>query len=147
MKIRKLADKTDGLPRVAGLHPETGEKTLVDPNTGAVRPWPLLGIEIVEPIPTMCRVPMDWVIRGVAEGWAQLHNPKIVHKSGGPPDDEWRITHTFTQADYVTFHTVNGDIRYAVTQNPNKYLDPDPSTPEDATKVDWFYELELVKEA
>lgn len=154
LQIRKLADKSDG-ERVRRFHPDTGEPHLVNPETGQPEPWPLLGVEPVGDLPKQTRVPTTWVTRGIAEGWIELENPQMVHRPGGPPEDPWRITHTFTNADAIILKTpkLESNIKFRVKHNPDKYAedgdDQTPVTPEvysdGATRVDWFYDLELVK--
>lgn len=141
LSIRKLADRTVG-QRVKRFHPLTGEPALMDPEDGQLKPWPLVGIKIEGETPDYCRVPMSFVTGGMAEGWVTLENGRPKHQPGGPPDDPWKITHTFMQADYIVIKTVDGDVRFKVTSQPDKYDDErQPS----GKRVDWFYDLELVK--
>ena len=170
LQIRKLADTSEGT-RVLGFDPFTGEKRLINPETGAPEPWPLLGVEIVGDAPERTHVPTGWVQKGAAEGWLVLENPQPVHRPGGPPEDLWRLTHTFVHADAIIIRTLDGDVRYKVTKQPDKYaddstvedggrkledglkftpntLDPDTEVTGDLyaagqTRIDWFYELEL----
>lgn len=131
MTIRKLADRT-------------GER-----EPGA--PWPLAGISVVGDVPTECQVPTSWVENGAAEGWLTLEGERTVRRPGGPIDDRWRVVHKFTHLDRITLHTVDGDLSYRVTHQPDKYAaegdDETPVTGElyaaGATRVDWFYVLEL----
>lgn len=151
LRVRKLADTSDGSTRVTGVHPVTGEKTLIDPATGAVTSWPLAGVRIVGDTPRSGRLPTRFVNRAKAEGWITLVDPRPVHRPGGPPDDEWRVTHTFIHADAVVVHAEDGDVTYRVTHQPDKYVDGDdpdePVTDEiyaaGGTRVDWFYGVEL----
>lgn len=142
LRIRKRADTSSGT-RVKGLHPVTGEKVLIDPVSGAVSPWPLLGVHIVnDEIPAQTKISMSYVANAVAEGWASITNERIVHKPGGPLSDPWRITHTFRHVDTFTIHTIDGDVTYRMTHQPDKYDDPaEPS----GSRVDWFYDM--VREA
>lgn len=131
LKIRKLADRT-GDPFPDGT-------------------WPAAGIKLEhdEP-PATLTVPMDWAIRAQSEGWVTLGGATVVHRPGGPADDQWRVTHTFTHAETLTIHTVDGDVTYRVTHQPDKYHADDNEaqvTPEayeaGQTRVDHFYRLEL----
>jgi len=133
-----------------------------------VLPRPLLGIRL-EPAPEAARVPDNVILQGASEGWITLEGAKPVMRPAGPTPDDWVSSHTgqphvFMQADAVIFHTVDGDIRYKVTHNPDKYADHDEATWEirkfkggddvkvtremyeaGATRVDHFFDL--VKES
>lgn len=158
LTIRKLADTSTGR-RVVRYDPETGAKKLVNPDTPGDEhePWPLLGLRIEGDAPTRTRVSTRLVTRGIAESWLEGVNGQPVVRPAGPRQDVWNSTqtqtpHVFTHYDEIIFRTVDGDVRYRVTHQPDKYLadgaDDDPVTPEDyaagRTRVDWFYDLELV---
>lgn len=163
--VRKLADTSEGT-RVERFDQITGERVLVNPETNAVEPWPLAGVRIeTEEPPARTQVPTSWVAKGVAEGWVLLEGEKVVHRPGGTPDNKWAPTHTFTHADAIILDTVDGQVRYKVTHQPDKYADDSEATGEKRlpgenslsndtpvtddlyeagqTRVDWFYELEL----
>jgi hypothetical protein len=180
LAVRKLADKSDG-ERVKRYDPETGDGYLADPrtwrrddpSTWVSKPWPLAGVQIgrtgpggrFEPKPPKrTRVGTGAVGAGRAEGWVTLENPRVVHRPGGPPGHQWRVTHTFEHGDAVVFHTTDGDVRYRIVHQPDKYVDSrspeekyrsvdgpegddDPVTEEryaaGETRVDHFYGLEL----
>jgi hypothetical protein len=147
-RFRRLADYSDGSTRVHRYDPVTGERYLVNPQTNMAEPWPLLGVTVEGDIPKLDKIPMDYVSRAVAEGWAEWANYRTVHKPGGPPEDPWLVTHTFYQADRITFHVllpdkgqwaegvdlVKRDLVYNVVGQPDKYED----------RVDWTFTLELV---
>jgi hypothetical protein len=174
LRIQLLADKSDGTTRVKRYDPETGQSYLADPETWVredhmtwqEKPWPLLGVRI-ENKPVRCRVPTTWVTKGIAGGWLTLDGVELAHRPGGPASDKWRATHTFTHAQTLTLHTVDGDVVYRITHQPDKYavthrtvineaknlieehIDPEmPVTDEiyaaGDTRVDHFYDLELV---
>lgn len=125
-------------------------------------PRPLLGIRL-EPALDQARVPTNVVADGIAEGWITGEGETVVHRPGGPPDDLWRVTHTFRHFVALVFHTDDeGDVRYTVTHQPDKYADHDQATYPDqvkkfkagddtevtddiyaagATRVDHFYDL------
>lgn len=157
MSVRILADRSEG-NRIPGFDPLTGAKTLLNPEHGGVEPWPIAGVQFVsadggassDP-PKKTVVPMSWVQRGLSEGWIALEGQRTAHKPGGPEIDPWRVTHTFLQADAVIIKAVDGDVRYTVTRNPDKY-DGGPETgtgkPTDVhadpeTSVEWAFTLEL----
>lgn len=157
MFVRNLADRTDDdIPRVSGKHPVTGEKTLLNAETGAVAPWPSAGMcfaskygRPAEP-PTHTKVSMQWAQKAEAEGWAKLINPRPIHRPGGPADDPWRVTHTFIHADALEFYMVDPKnefesrtYRFTVIGQPDKR--EDPNQPGSGVMiVEWTYELELV---
>lgn len=127
LAIRKLADRESG-ERVVRFDPVTGEKKLVNPATPGDEhePWPLAGVRFEGEAPDQVSVPMDWVQRAVAEGWAELVNQRAVVRPAGPTQDvlvssHTGAPHTFIQADEVIFHMIDGDYRYKITRNPDKY--------------------------
>lgn len=134
--VRKLADKSDG-ERVKAHNPFTGESHLVDPVTNRIAPWPLLGV-IMEIAPEHATIPTSWVSRGVDEGWISVENPTHVVKPAGPPASPWRDQHVFVHCTEIVIHCIEGDVRYRVVHQPDKYQD------EDGWRVDWFYLAELV---
>jgi hypothetical protein len=144
LSVKKLADKTDG-ERV----------TRFDPETGQPKPWPFAGLEIIGDPPERTQVASKFVTRGQAEGWIEVINPRMVHRPGGPPEEPWRVTHTFMQADAIVFKCVEGDVRYEVVHQPDKYDDQKDSDDETLvtdesyaagqTRIDWFFELKLVR--
>jgi hypothetical protein len=134
--------------------------------------WPVdltkgvAGVEhIGEPTP-YAEVATSVVARGIAEGWITGTGEVVVHRPGGPPDDPWRVTHTFRHFDTLTI----AGVEYTVTHQPDKYADYDHATyPDDvepfmgtddtpvgeptddiysagATRVDWFYGITLSEE-
>ena len=135
LTIRKLADRSRG--ERLEWRDRDGVKHLINPETGKREPWPLLGVMLDEK-PEHCRVPTSTISRGASEGWIVLENERIVTAAGGPPRNPHAIVHTFRQCDAIVFRTVEGDVRYQVLHNPGKYADGN------ATRVDWFYDLELV---
>lgn len=153
LSIRLLADKSGG-----------DEARYADLPGAPPGTWPRAGVTVVGDPPPATRVPTSWVQRGKREGWIEVENERPVHRPGGPVGDEWSITHTFLHADVIVLKTVDGDLRYRVTHQPDKYADygqatyPDqvgafdgdddtPVTDEvyaaGATRVDWFYDLAL----
>lgn len=128
--VRKRADKT-------GPEPAPGQS------------WPLLGIELEDP-PDTCRVPTAWVNKAVAEGWVTLEAPTVVMRPAGPGGDPTANVHQFIHADTLVVHTLDGDVRYRVVRQPDKYVaggaDDEPVTAEvyaaGDTQVDHWYELE-----
>lgn len=162
LRVRLLPDKTTE-NRVQRWNPETGETYLTDPgtwrredpSTWVDKPWPLLGMAVIGDPPAACNVSTAFVERGIAGGWIELEGEHIVHRPGGPADRQWKVTHTFTHADALVLKTVDGDVRYRVVHQPDKYAhhdsadDDTPVLPEDyaagATRVDHFYGLELVE--
>lgn len=146
LRIRKLADRSVGA-RVPGVHPVTGDATLINPQTNAAERWPLVGVQLIGEPRAAGNLPTSWVNRAKAEGWLSLVNARPVHRPGGPAGNEWAVTHTFLHADAIVLHTVDGDVRYKVLHQPDKYAaDGDDDTlvtgevyAAGATRVDWFY--------
>lgn len=149
LTIRKLADREAF--RVVRFNPETGEKYLAD-GDGNPSPRPLLGVRLEDPVPDQVRVSTTVVNNGVAEEWITLEGAKTVSRPGGPAHDPDRpeLLHNFRHAKAVVFHTVDGDVRFKVTHNPDKYVDSDDDTEKVTkehyesgnTRVDWFYDLQ-----
>lgn len=138
LNVRLLADKST--PRY-------------DQSTGELLPWPLAGLRIEGDLPLVARVPTSWVSRGRSEGWLSVEGERVVHRPGGPAGDPWRPdkVHTFQHLDAIVLHTVDGDVRFLVSHQPDKYAaDGDDSTPvtddvyaSGETRVDWFYDIDL----
>lgn len=149
--FRKLADKTTGrresrlvVPMEAAVavededgrtmlvvDPADGERILHDPDTPGFEhtPWPLAGLRIegggtsVENAPHRTILPTKTVKRMISEGLVVGEGERVEHYPGGPPDDEWRTTHTFLHYDALVFKTVDGDVRYRVVGLPCKDAD------------------------
>jgi len=127
-------------------------RKLADTMSGIGPPWPLAGIAVVGDWPVTAVVPMDWGQRAAGEGWLTFENPRWVVRPSGPKDNPWvTLPHTLLHADALVLHTIDGDVRYRVVHQPDKYADPGgddtPVTDEiyaaGATRVDWFYVAEL----
>lgn len=85
----------------------------------------------------------EWRARGIVS----TEGSRIVVRSGGPPEDPWREAHTFEHLDRVTFHTVDGDVRYDVVANPDKWPDSKDGDTGFGGEVRWVYDLKLVAES
>lgn len=133
--VRKLAEK-EGHTRLRMN--VGGEDRLVNPETPGVEheSYPLRGYLLVD-APENVSVGMDWLKKQVAEGWVSTDGEDMVFKPGGPPDNPWAVTHTFTQWDEVTFHCYDGDVTYQVTRNADK---------DEAGEVLWSLDLEMVED-
>lgn len=154
LHVRKLADRSEG-ERVVRFDPVTGERKLVNPDTPGDdhEPWPLAGVEIVGEVPERTTVSTRWLDTAVDEGWARREGERLVRRPAGPPTRRWAVDpHTFVHADEVVLSTVDGEVRYRVTHQPDKYVadgdDDTPMTPEHYaagnSRVDHFYGLERV---
>lgn len=162
LKIQKIADRT-GQERLVRFDPITGEKKLVNPATEGDdhEPWPLAGVVLLE-APDETTVSTTYVAEARNEGWVTLEDETVVVRPAGPAADPWKgDPHVFHQCAVIVFHTLDGDVRYRVTHQPDKYACaedatfPDqvpaktktdnetPVTPElyaaGATRVDNFY--------
>ena len=151
LAIRKLADRSEG-ERVRRFDPVTGNAYLADPDTWQLedastwvaKPWPLAGIRIEGEAPKETCVATSFVTKGQAEGWLTVENPRMIHRPGGPNEEPWRITHTFQHADAVVLHTVDGDVRYLVVDQPDKWPAEKNELDEGwGGEVRWFYRLRL----
>lgn len=78
------------------------------------------GLEILSDTP-FAIIPTNVVQKGIAEGYITGENEVIMHWPGGPPEDPWRVTHTAATYTKLTFHTIDGDVDYAVVRNPGKH--------------------------
>jgi len=147
--LRKLADKSEG-ERVSAYDPATDMKYLVNPATGEPEPWPLLGVRVEGDAPKHTKLSTNFVNLGVAEGWIEVENERMVHRPGGPAHDPWRVTHTFRQVDAIILKTLDGSVRYEVfgaRGQPDKYDEngnPTNRTGDPSAEVEWFYNLKLV---
>lgn len=153
LMLRKLADKSSG-SRVPMLD-SNGVQILVNPDSPGEyhEPWPLAGVKILDnPLPDPCRISTNLVEQGIHEGWITVEGDKMVHRPGGPPGNLWRVTHSLMQVSSITIHTIDGDVHYQVTRQPDKYVedgkDTDKVTDEiyasGNTVVDKFYDMKLV---
>lgn len=144
-KIRVLAHD-DGIARVKRFDPITGIPFLAHPVTGEPSDYPIAGVHWcdvegneVEP-PDHIMVNHGWPDR---HDWVELEGTSVVHRPGGPEQAPWSVTHTFIHAKSILFHFKDGDVRYVVAHQPDKYTDegiPQESIGGKATDhVDWFY--------
>jgi hypothetical protein len=148
LAVRKVADYSDGSTRVAMYNPNTGEKFLADPNTGQPRAWPLKGVMFVGDPPERTACSQSFVMNGVTEGWITWTDHKVIHKPGGPVGNEWAVTHTFHEADFLIFNVLVSEdsldtkqVKYKVLSSPGKQVNADGTS-----SVEWIYQLELVVE-
>ncbi len=156
--LRKLADRSSGV-RETRWDPLTGEKFLYDPSTPTPGPdpWPLAGVRIENEggPPKRTTISTSKVNEGRSEGWITVEGERPVMRSGGPPENPWKvdavagIPHVFSHADAIVFHTVDGDVRYDVVENPDKWpaekLDDGPETGFGG-EVRWYYDLQFAKD-
>lgn len=148
VRFRKLA-VDDGLERVRRYDPITGEPFWAAPSTGEPLPKEVAGVVFdMDAEPTVIALSTKYV---GAEPWIELVNARPVFKPAGPPEDPWRGTHTFVHCDELVLHLADGDRRYAVTHQPDKYDDetgmPSDNAGDPTTHVDHFYVAELIEEA
>lgn len=166
LKIRKLADKSEGervvvpvletvtLRNGEEVQVATGQTKLVNPDTPGTdhEPWPSAGIQL-EVAPDECKIPTSVVDRGIQEGWITANGENLIRRPAGPADNPTRAWHYFVHYGQLVFHTVDGDVTYNVTRQPDKYVEGDePGVmevtdelyAEGATQVDWHYGVEKV---
>lgn len=75
------------------------------------------GIRLIEP-PISVVLPRTVIQRALAEGWGSVVEPSEVFLTVSPDPDAqpYRVIHY----KYVIFHTLDGDVTYEITQNPNR---------------------------
>lgn len=147
LRVRKLA-VDDGLERVQRFDPLTGEKFWASPSTGEPLPKQVKGVVLdTDVAPPAIRISQKFV--GAAD-WIEQTHARVVHKPAGPAEDPWRATHTFVHCDELVLHLLDGDVRYRVTRQPDKY-DTETDEPSDlagdpTTYVVHDYVAELVED-
>lgn len=86
------------------------------------------------------------VQKGIEEGWITADDGfNAVYRPGGPKHDPWRVTHTFMHYPTLTIHTLDGNYKYDVVYQPDKYHQQKPGTDvagDPTARVDWFYLLD-----
>lgn len=128
LTIRKLADMSSG-ERLRRFDEETGESYLLNPQTGRREGWPLLGIVPEGDLPAHAIIPTSFVELGIKDGWIRVEGSRSVTRPGGPEHDPWRIDrdkgipHVFRHVDVIVLGFTTGDVRYVVTDQPDKYHD------------------------
>lgn len=149
LEIRKLADKSSE-QRVVMFDSHTGERKLVNPDTPGEdhEAWPLAGIRIENEggPPQYAEMSTSYVAQAISEGWIEATGEKRVFKPAGSKENPWGTTHTFIQYKTITLKTVDGDVKYNVIRNPDKYDengDPTEEAGDPNAEIVWFYTLEL----
>lgn len=156
LNVRKLADYDAG----------TGSVLYSDHLTGEPAKYPLKGVVFTDPqgrstnldgspvaAPKLTRISTDYAQR---EPWIELVNPTAVVRNGGSAQNPTAKLHTFVQADEIVLHMIDGDYRYRVTHQPDKYEGAEHANDADHvasnaagdpnTHVDWYYDVELIEE-
>jgi hypothetical protein len=156
LAIRKLADQD--ADRVKLFDPFTGQSLLYEPADAEVlssqlrealsgfetSPRPLLGITVEGETPQETKLGERFIANGRAEGWIEVEGEEIVHRSSGPPENPWGTpAHTFVHLDTIILKTVDGDVRYTVTENPDKWPEEKDGEAGFGGEVRWYYEVEL----
>ena len=120
-------------------------------------PWPFAGIHL-EQAPDETALSVSYVDAAVQEGWMERVGERLVRRPAGPPDRPTRAFHTLVQCDALIIHTDEGDVKYWVTHQPDKYADDGEDSYDDDTlvdqsiynsgntRVDHFYGLQKDKE-
>lgn len=134
LQVRKLADQT--VERVKMFDPFTGEVILLEPDEAAAlrsklapvmadvtpSPRPFLGLRIEGRTPKRTRVGSSFVAKGISEGWIEGEGEALVVRTAGPRENPFGPRpHAFRHFTYLTFKTVDGDVRYEVVENPDKW--------------------------
>lgn len=143
LRVRKLAD-TFG-----------GDRTVLytDPRDGVPAKYPLAGVVFLDinfnrtdVAPKAIRVPADYAQR---EPWVELVNPTAVVRNGGSAANPTATLHTFIHADELVLHMLDGDRRYRVVGQPDKYgADGEPTNEagDPTAEVRWYYDADLIEE-
>lgn len=117
---------------------------------GGPGPHPLAGVRILGDPPQSPAPSTTLVNQGIAEGWIIREGERPVVRPAGPRTQPWAQNHTFMHADAIIFKTLDGDVRYRVVEQPDKY-GPDGEPVETYDGIDdlsacdarWYYQLEL----
>lgn len=155
LQIRKRADRSGQRVKMFDESMAHGYK-LVNPDTPGEdhEPWPLAGVDCLGDPPDECGLATHFVARGIAEGWISGEDEEVVHRPGGGQQTGlWSVTHTFLHYSAIVFHFSDGDVRYKVVRQPDKYVaggtDKTKVTAEiyaaGETQVDCFYWVKLDK--
>ena len=115
-----------------------------EPDAEGIRPF--LGIRISSP-PKRTSMSTSYVNTAVREGWLTLVKESLAHRPGGTTNNPWATTHTFIHAQKLVFSTLDGDITYRVTAQPDKYHPGKKGTDsvgDPSAEIRHYYELELV---
>lgn len=148
-----MADRYEGL-RVRKLAGEPGSGVHhTDHITGEPSLRPLKGVVFTDTrgrttdrVPPKISVPHDYVAR---EPWIEFVNPRGVVKPAGPATNPFAKTHQFIHADEIVLHMLDGDHRYKVTHQPDKYDaagNPTDVAGDPTAEVHWYFEADLIKE-
>lgn len=143
----------DGVERVRGPHPQTGQPVLLHAVTGQPHPKQSAGVVLLDPDdhtnelqepPDAFTMPAHYPDE--QRDWVERVNARPVHKPGGNLDNPWGTTHTFVHCDQIILHLEAGDAVYDVVHQPDKYTadgDPTDTVGDPTDVVDWHYELEF----
>lgn len=137
--VMLLADDSPG----ATVHPQwdTGEPSAR--GYGGAQFIDRVTHEAVEAPPAFV-VPHDYIDR---YPYFEVVGQTAVVRPAGPADKPYAKTHTFPHAEAFILHMIDGDYRYRVTHQPDKYDDETGEVAERAgdptTHVDWFFVAEL----
>lgn len=159
LRLRKLADSSE--PRVRLTHPVSGEAALYTEEDAAQimaalsgifaevspTPRPFAGLQIEEVLDEVT-LSEGLVAQGRAEGWITTDPETDANReirTSGPKDNPWGSPpHVFLHYDRITFHTVDGDVVYAVVENPDKWPEQKDGDAGFGGEVRWFYRCELL---
>lgn len=155
--IRKLADQDAEREKV--FHPITGQPILFEPDEATaaliatlretvegieVSPRPFEGVRVEGDPPQKTTMGERLVACGRAEGWIDVEGETIVYRTSGPPENPYGPPpHQFLHFDTIIIKTVDGDLRYKVLENPDKWPDTKDGEAGFGGEVRWFYEVEL----
>lgn len=95
--------------------------------------------------PKHIRVPHNYA---ELHDWIELVGVKYINRPAGPKDQPMKNVHTLPQCKELIFHMADGDVRYKVVGQPDKY-DLTTGKPTDAagdpnTEVRWYFDADLI---
>lgn len=132
----KLANKEG--ERIPWRDPNTGQTHLINPRSQKIEGWPGDGVFMQEVLKE-ASISTKQVSKMILEGTLKVEGEKIKSVPSGPPEDPNASFHTFRHFTFMTFLMKDGEKRYKVTRNPDKVRDGK------VYRVDWMYDLKLVK--
>lgn len=106
-------------------------------------------IELLEPS-DYYHIPTSYVEKAVQEGWMSYPDGyQVVHRPGGNKTSKWSASHTFVHAPTIAIHTITGEERFKVAQQPDKWGYNEDERDDDGdfvgtpdSHVHWFYLVE-----
>lgn len=158
LTLRKLADQT--VEREKLFDPFTGRAILLEPEKATALiaelkpvmkditpdPRPFLGLRIEGDPPKRTSVSTNLVEQGIAEGWIEGEDEDLIVRSSGPRSRPFGPRpHAFLHFSALTFKTMDGEVRYKVVDNPDKWPEEKEGKAGFGGEVRHYYVLQLEK--